>query len=74
MLPGDMLWSASADGTFKIWKLLAEQSAESLLATADADAAAMLDVESMVRAMLDDGTVSEPATIDLLDRLASDRL
>ena len=54
MLPGDMLWSAAADGAFKIWRLLPEQSAESLLATADADAAAMLDVESMVRAMLDD--------------------
>ena len=55
MLPNDVLWSAAADGTFKLWKLLPEQDLESTASAADADAAAMLDVETMVRAMLEDG-------------------
>lgn len=54
MLPGNMLWSAAADGSFKLWRLLPEVD-DSLLEMADADAAAMLDVESMVKAMLEDG-------------------
>jgi WD40 repeat protein len=54
MLPGGLLWSAATDGHFKLWKLLPEQS-DSILDMADADAAAMLDVETMVRAMLEEG-------------------
>lgn len=54
MLPDDKLWSAAADGTFKMWKLLPETT-DVAMEMADADAAAMLDVESMVKAMLEDG-------------------
>jgi WD40 repeat protein len=54
MVPGGLLWSAATDGHFKLWKLLPEQS-DSILDMADADAAAMLDVETMVRAMLEEG-------------------
>jgi hypothetical protein len=66
VLPGFQLLSAAADGYLKVWTLLPESSVEDMAALAADQAAADLDIESMVRALLSDGT--ETAALDeLLD-------